>query len=178
VVLVVVVGAITWVVIAGNDDSSSDDTVVPAAVRDGGPKVGDQAPDFTVKTLDGKTVSLSDYRGTPVVLNFWASYCHPCREEFPLFRDQLAAHKGDFVVLGVDYKDITSDARKFAKQQRAQWPILTDPTGAVGQAYGIRAVPQTFFIRRDGTIAQRYYAPIRDADFPGELAKITKPSAG
>jgi peroxiredoxin len=174
--LVVVVGVITWVAVAANDDSS-DGTVVPAAVRDGGPKVGDEAPDFTLKTLDGKTVKLSDYRGTPVVLNFWASYCHPCREEFPLFRDQLAEHEGDFVVLGVDYKDITADARKFAKQQRAQWPILTDPTNAVGQAYGIRAVPQTFFIRRDGTIAQRYYSQIPDDDFPGELAKITKPSA-
>ena len=171
-----VVGAITWVAVASNDDSS-DGTVVPRAVRDGGPKVGDEAPDFSLKTLDGKTVKLSDYRGTPVVLNFWASYCHPCREEFPLFRGQLAAHPGDFVVLGVDYKDITSDARAFAKEKRATWPILTDPTSAVGEAYGIRAVPQTFFIRRDGTIAQRYYAQIPDSDFAAELAKIIKPSA-
>jgi peroxiredoxin len=178
VAIVLVVAAITWVSVASNDDTTARQTVVPAAVRDGGPKVGDDAPDFTLQTFDGKTVKLSDYRGTPVVLNFWASYCNPCREEFPLFRKQLAAHPGQFVVLGVDFRDITSDAQGFAKKQRAAWPILTDPTGAVGQAYGIRAVPQTFFIRRDGTIAQRYYAQIPDEDFPGELAKITKPANG
>ncbi len=120
---------------------------------------------------------MSDYRGTPVVLNFWASYCHPCRQEFPLFRSQLAEHRGEFVVLGVDTKDITSDARAFAKDQQATWPILEDSSNAVGQAYGIAAVPQTFFIRRDGTIAQRYYAEIPDDDFATELAKITKPSS-
>lgn len=171
-----VVGAITWVAVASNEDSS-DGTVVPQAVRDGGPKVGDEAPDFTLKTLDGKTVKLSDYRGTPVVLNFWASWCNPCRKEFPRFRDALAAHPGKFVVLGVDYKDIPSDARKFAKSQRASWPMLDDSANAVSGAYGIRAVPQTFFIWRDGTIAQRYYAQIPDSDFAAELAKITKPSS-
>ena len=172
----IVVGAITWVVVASNH-GSSDDAVVPAAVRNGGPKVGDQAPDFTLRTLGGKTVRLSDYRGTPVVLNFWASYCHPCRQEFPLFRSQLAEHRGKFVVLGVDTKDITSDARAFAKEQRATWPILDDSSNAAGKAYGIAAVPQTFFIRRNGTIAQRYYAQIPDDDFSTELAKITKSSS-
>ena len=170
-----VVGAITWVAVAGDGDTS-DGTVAPAAVRAGGPKVGDEAPDFTLETLDGKTVSLSDYRGTPVVLNFWASWCNPCRREFPLFREQLAEHKGDFVVLGVDYKDIDADARAFAKEQRATWPILPDRDSSVSTTYGIRAVPQTFFIRRDGTIAQRYYSQIPDADFAAELATITKPS--
>jgi len=170
-----VVGAITWVAVASNDDGS-DTAVVPAAVRNGGPRVGDAAPDFTLKTFDGKTVSLSDYRGKPVVLNFWASYCHPCREEFPLFREQLAAHRGEFVVLGVDYRDIDSDARKFAEQQHATWPILPDSSNVVAQAYGITAVPQTFFIKPDGTIAVRYYAQIPDDKFPGALAKITKPS--
>jgi len=174
---VVVVGAITWAVVASNHGSSDDAAVVPAAVRNGGPKVGDQAPDFTLRTLDGKTVRLSDYRGTPVVLNFWASYCHPCRQEFPLFRSQLAEHRGEFVVLGVDTKDITSDARAFAKEQRATWPILDDSSSAAGKAYGIAAVPQTFFIRRNGTIAQRYYAQIPDDDFSTELAKITKSSS-
>jgi cytochrome c biogenesis protein CcmG, thiol:disulfide interchange protein DsbE len=177
VALVLVVGAITWVAVAGNDDGSGT-TVVPAAVRDGGPKVGDDAPDFTLQTLDGKTVKLSDYRGTPVVLNFWASWCNPCREEFPRFRDELAAHPGRFAVLGVDYKDIASDARKFAKSQRATWPMLDDPASAVSAAYGIRAVPQTFFIRRDGTIAQRYYSEPTADEFTAALAKITKPSSG
>ena len=79
-------------------------------------------------------------------------------------------------MLGVDYKDIASDAKKFAAKQHATWPILADPDDAVAQAYGIRAVPQTFFIRRDGTVSQRYYLGIKDDDFATELAKIAKPS--
>ena len=119
---------------------------------------------------------LSDYRGKPVVLNFWASYCQPCRKEFPLFRSQLAEHPGDFVVLGVDPRTSRRSAA-FAKEQQATWPILDDSSNAVGKAYGVAAVPQTFFIRRNGTIAQRYYAQIPDDDFATELAKITKSSS-
>ena len=89
------VGAITWVAVAsGDDDGSAASTVEPSDVRAGGPRSGDVAPDFTAQTLDGKTVSLSDFRGKPVVLNFWASWCNPCRKEFPLFRQQLAARQG------------------------------------------------------------------------------------
>jgi peroxiredoxin len=177
VVLVVVVGAITWVAVASNDDDGSANPVVPAEVRNGGPQVGDAAPDFTLQTLDGKSVSLSDYRGKPVVLNFWASYCNPCRKEFPLFREQLADHRGDFVVFGVDTKDIESDAKAFAREQKATWPIVFDDGNAVAKAYGVGPVPQTFFIRPDGTIAVRYYAEIPESRFAGALAKITKPAS-
>ena len=102
----------------------------PTAVRDGGPKVGDVAPDFTLQTLDGARVSLSDYRGQPVVLNFWASWCNPCRDEFPLFRDELASHPGKFTVLGVDYKDIPSDAAEVREvaDAPAGRPSTTRPT--------------------------------------------------
>jgi cytochrome c biogenesis protein CcmG/thiol:disulfide interchange protein DsbE len=172
-VVVLLVGAITWVAVASSHDDASKATVVPVAVRDGGPRVGDVAPDFTLTTLDGKTVRLADYRGRPVVLNFWASYCHPCREEFPLFRRQLAQQPGDFVVLGVDTKDIESDAKNFAEEQKATWPIGFDETNAVAKAYGVAAVPQTFFIRPDGTVALRYYAQIPDAKFPAALATTT-----
>jgi peroxiredoxin len=89
----------------------------------------------------------------------------------------LVAHPGQFVVLGVDYKDIPSDARKFAKSQRATWPILDDSANAVSAAYGIRAVPQTFFITRQGAIAARYYVEPTDDEFAAALAKITKPGS-
>jgi peroxiredoxin len=122
-------------------------------------------------------VSLSDYAGKPVVLNFWASYCHPCREEFPLFREQLAEHPGDFVVLGVDAKDIESDAKRFAKDEKATWPIVFDGENEVAQAYGVGAVPQTFFIKPNGKVALRYYAQIPDDKWSDALAKITGPAA-
>jgi peroxiredoxin len=176
VVVVLAIGVVTVVVVSGSGDDKKASTVVPAGVVDGGPRVGDPAPDFTLKTLDGKTVSLSDYAGKPVVLNFWASYCHPCREEFPLFKQQLAKDPGAFVVLGVDAKDIESDAKAFAKHEKATWPIVVDADNQVAQAYGVGAVPQTFFIKPDGKVALRYYAQIPDDKWPDAIAKITPPA--
>ena len=175
--VVLVVGVVTWVVIADADDGSSP-VVVPNGVSTGGPRAGEPAPEFTLTTLDGTSVSLSDYRGKPVVLNFWRSDCHPCREEFPLFRRELAAHPGQFVVLGVDTKgDIESDAKAFVKQQKANWPIVVDSSNSgVAKAYGVGALPQTFFIKPDGTVAQRYFAQIPDDDWSDAIATITKPA--
>jgi len=133
---------------------------------------GEPAPDFSLPTLTGSSVRLSDLRGKPVVINFWASWCNPCRKEFAAFRRVLASHKGQFVVLGVDYKDIDSDAATFARQQKASWPMLVDGTNAVSQAYGVRAVPQTFFIAADGTIVSRIYSQLSSDDLERELAKI------
>jgi thiol-disulfide isomerase/thioredoxin len=113
-----------------------------------------------------------------VVLNFWASYCIPCRKEFPLFKEQLAKDAGRFVVLGVDAKDIESDAEHFAKEQKATWPIVVDSDNDVAQAYGIGAVPQTFFIKPNGKVALRYYAGIPDDDWADSIAKITRPPGG
>ncbi len=171
----VVVGAVTWVAVAGgDDDGSSASTVEQTDLHAGGPRAGDVAPDFTAQTLDGKTVKLSDYAGKPVVLNFWASWCNPCREEFPLFRQQLAEHAGDYVMLGVDNRDIASDARAFARTQRATWPIAVDSSGAIYKAYGAAGLPQTLFIKPDGTVAVRYYLAVPNAaEFQNALAKIT-----
>jgi cytochrome c biogenesis protein CcmG/thiol:disulfide interchange protein DsbE len=176
VVVVLAVGGITWAVVAGSDDGGSSSAVVPDGVVTGGPRVGDRAPDFTLKTFDGKTVSLSDYAGKPVVLNFWASFCIPCREEFPLFRKQLADHPGEFVVLGVDAKDIESDAKAFAKEKKATWPIVVDSSNDVAQAYGVGALPQTFFIKPNGKVALRYYSGIPDDRWSDAVGKITRPS--
>jgi cytochrome c biogenesis protein CcmG, thiol:disulfide interchange protein DsbE len=173
VVVVLAVGVVTWVVVAGSDDGNPSAAVVPDGVSTGGPRKGDPAPDFTLQTFDGEEVSLSDYAGTPVVLNFWASYCIPCREEFPLFREQLADDPGEFVVLGVDAKDIESDGRAFAKGQKATWPIAFDHDNDVAKAYGVGAVPQTFFIKPDGTVALRYYAGIPESKWPDAIATIT-----
>ena len=167
------VGVITWAVVAGSDDGNSANTVIPEGVDAGGPRVGDTAPDFTLQTYDGRSVSLSDYAGKPVVLNFWGSYCIPCRKEFPLFREQLAQHPGDFVVLGVNSKDIESDGEHFAKEKKATWPIVFDSSSDVAKAYGVGAVPQTFFIKPDGKVALRYYAGIPGNKWPRALAKIT-----
>jgi peroxiredoxin len=179
---VLAVGVVTWVIVAssgGDGGGAAQSRVQTADVRDGGPQVGDRAPDFTATTLDGKTVSLSDFAGRPVVLNFWASWCNPCREEFPVFRAALRRHGDDYVMLGVDNRDIESDASDFARKQHADWPIAFDASNAIYKAYGTTGLPQTLFIKPDGTVAARYYAAIpSQAKFDEALAKITAPTGG
>jgi cytochrome c biogenesis protein CcmG/thiol:disulfide interchange protein DsbE len=175
VALVLVVGVITWVSVASNDDQS-DGTVVPKVLS---AKVGQVAPDFTLPTLDGGTVKLSDYRGKPVVLNFWASWCTPCRQEFPLLRDTLAARHGEFALVGVNTQDfVESDGRKFAQKQRADWPNGFDASQGVRRGYGVTGLPETFFIDAKGVIRSHVILGLTKSVLDGELAKITKPSSG
>jgi len=115
---------------------------------------GNTAPAIAGTALDGSTVSLDAYKGHPVVVNFWASWCVPCREEFPVFKDKLAAlgPTDGLVVLGVLYKDQADLATTFVTDFGATWPTVTDPDGSIGTAYRIAAPPQTFFIDKTGVI--------------------------
>jgi cytochrome c biogenesis protein CcmG, thiol:disulfide interchange protein DsbE len=129
-------------------------------VIDPGPvDVGAPAPRFELPALDGRgTVSLAALRGQPVIVNFWASWCNPCRAEFPLLEKTLRAHRHEgLAVVGVTYQDIPSDSRAFVRKTHASWPQVVDRNGAVAQAYGVRALPQSFFIRPDGTLAAHVF---------------------
>lgn len=145
-----------------------------AVVAPGPAEVGAPAPDFVLPGIEpGRAVRLADLRGRPVVVNFWASWCHPCREEFPLLRGALAEHRNaDLVVVGISYRDIAADARRFAAAQRATWPLVRDPGGAAARAYGVRAVPQTFFVAADGTLADRRFGIATRDDLEAGLATI------
>lgn len=134
---------------------------------------GDPAPDFELTTLDGETLRLSDLRGTPVVLNFWASWCTPCRAEFPLLREFHREADGEYAVVGVDTGDIRGDGEEFARDQRADWPNGFDVDGAVARSYGVNGLPQTFFIDRDGTITARVPAELTESTIRARLAEIT-----
>jgi len=139
---------------------------------------GTAAPDFDLPRLRGPgRVRLADLKGRPVIVNFWASYCFPCRKEFPLFREAQAKYRADGLqIVGITFRDLTDDARRFAKDQRATWDLVeggeNDP---VGRAYGVRALPQTFFIDRDGVIVARYFGAPSGATFDEEVRKIIAP---
>jgi cytochrome c biogenesis protein CcmG/thiol:disulfide interchange protein DsbE len=117
------------------------------------PAVGSRAPELALTDLDGTPVRLSDFAGRPVVLNYWASWCGPCRDEFPALKDALAAHAADgLVVLGVLFKDDAAPAKDFMTKQDATWSSLADPDGAGAAAFRVVAPPTTFFIGRDGIV--------------------------
>ena len=113
------------------------------------------APAFTLETLDGKRVSLSDFRGRPVLINFWATYCAPCRREMPLI-EHVAAEHPRLVVLLIDERDDRHAAASFVTQLHIASTVLYDGDGKVGDAYGISGLPTTVFVRADGSVEGRY----------------------
>lgn len=112
------------------------------------------APGFRLERLDrpGK-VSLRDYRGRPVVINFWASWCKPCEEESPLLESTWKRYRfRGLVVLGIDANDLKGAARKFARKYRLSYPLVYDGEGKTLSDYGVSAFPETFFVARDGRL--------------------------
>lgn len=131
-------------------------------------------PAVTGTTIDGQTLDLSAYRGKPLVLNFWASWCVPCREEFPLFKERLATlgPTDGLQVVGVLYKDQPELAQAFLTDFGASWPSLTDPDGSIAAAYRVVAPPQTYFIDKDGVLRGIQIGEVLPEDFDTQYAKI------
>jgi peroxiredoxin len=119
---------------------------------------GAPAPDFTLKTLDGKTLKLSDLRGKAVLLNFWATWCAPCKIETPWIVDmqnQYASQGLQVVGVSMDDASDTEDIKKFAQELHMNYPILQG-TEDVGNSYGgLEFLPTTYFIGRDGNVTGR-----------------------
>ena len=138
-------------------------------------RVGDAAPAFVLADLDGNPLLLSDLRGRPVIVNFWASWCGPCVEEFPLLRSAAKAHAGDgLAVVGIVFRDRSEAAREFLARMGATWPAAMDPGDAVATRFGILAPPDTFFIDRNGVVVGRQIGQLSAADLEQGLAAILR----
>ena len=111
------------------------------------------APDFTLKAMDGKNVKLSELAGNVVLINFWASWCGPCREEMPLLNDLHNKYEAlGFTVLGVNVEEQAAPAIGFINKSPVDFPILFDSKNSVSQAYKVVAMPTTIVVDRDGNI--------------------------
>ncbi|GIV69182.1 TlpA family protein disulfide reductase [Caldilinea sp.] len=120
-----------------------------------------QAPPFTFTTFDGETISLEDLRGRGVVLNFWASWCAPCRDEAPLLEAMWRREKDNGIVfIGLDYLDQEPAARAYLAEFNITYPNGPDLQSAAARRYGIKGVPETFFIDPDGVIQEVVVGPI------------------
>jgi cytochrome c biogenesis protein CcmG, thiol:disulfide interchange protein DsbE len=131
------------------------------------PGVGSVAPAFTLRRLEGPgKVSLAAYRGKPVVLNFWASWCDPCKSEAAVLeRDWTSYRNRGVVFLGVDYHDLAGDARRFVRAHALTFPMLEDGSGNVTGSYGISQVPETYVLDREGRVVAHLAGPITDPGF-------------
>jgi cytochrome c biogenesis protein CcmG/thiol:disulfide interchange protein DsbE len=147
--------------------------VVPVAGTRSYPP-GTPAPALRLEGLDGGTVDLAAFRGRPVVVNFWATWCPPCVREFPLLAKAAATHRADHLaVVGVLSRDNPEAARDFVRAHHATWPIALDPTGQTGATWGVAVgLPHTFFLRPDGTLAAHHLGELTQATLDRQLAQI------
>lgn len=121
--------------------------------RPAAPQAGFVAPDFTLDTLDGGAITLSDLRGQAVLVNFWASWCPPCRAEMPAIQRVYERYRDQgFTILAVDLQESDRQVTAFSSSLGLTFPILMDRDGSVFNRYQVKALPSTFFVDRQGVI--------------------------
>ena len=149
-IFILTVGAF-WIWLSAVESGSTTQGHIPS------PRQGFLAPDFSLSTLGGDPITLSQLRGKPVLINFWASWCPPCRTEMPAIQNVYDEFKDQgFVVLAVNttYQDNLGDATTFAQNRKLTFPILLDQAGDAANLYEVRALPSTYFIDADGIIQE------------------------
>lgn len=138
-----------------------------APTRDGGPVVGREAPAYAAVALEGDSVSLASLRGSVVLLNFWATWCAPCRHETPFLQALYEARRGEgLVVVGasLDTGDAEGQVRTFVEEFGVTYPILLDPQMRGMDAYRVLGLPATFLVDREGILRWMRFGPVSETD--------------
>ncbi|MBI2850557.1 MAG: TlpA family protein disulfide reductase [Chloroflexi bacterium] len=135
----------------------------PLTGASGAARVNRPAEDFTLPLFSGGDITLSDLKGKPVVINFWASWCIPCREEAPILEEVWRRYKDKGVTfIGVDIQDTEADARAYIKEFGITYPNGPDIRGRITIDYGVGGIPVTFFVNREGLIVSRWVGAINE----------------
>jgi cytochrome c biogenesis protein CcmG/thiol:disulfide interchange protein DsbE len=131
---------------------------------------------FTVRDMNGRDVRMSDYKGKVILVNFWATWCGPCKHEIPAFVDLFNAYKDKgFVVLGISTDDTPEQLKKFAQQMKMSYPVLvgSDREDIIDDAYGpMWGIPVSFLIAKDGTICHKYMGLVTKEQLERELKAL------
>lgn len=161
--IILLVGG-AWIVDSREETSEPKNFLLTEA-----PLVGHLAPDFTAQTPDNVSYALSDYvdregdNGRPVVLNFWASWCGPCRMEMPAFERVSLKYADRAAILGVNQAESTETIERFAQTAGVSYPLLVDENWTVNNKYGISNLPTTVFIDADGVIREVFVGTMNQA---------------
>ena len=142
------------------------------------PRVGREAPDFTVRTLDGTDVKLSDYRGRPVWINFWATWCPPCRAETPDIQEVYEGHESDgLVVLAISIGESPSTVEGYVKRTGTTFTVAVDQATSVAAQYRIVGIPTHFFVDRDGVLREWRIGSMSKKTMEKKVGEILAPAA-
>lgn len=136
------------------------------------PLVGQSAPDFELKNLAGETTRLSDFKGKPLLLNFWATWCGPCRAEFPDLQSVTVEHKVVIIGINMTTNDTPSQVPAFVAEFGVTFPIVLDEIGEVSRAYQVTGLPTSIFIDRDGIVREVRLGAINKAYIEAMLSKL------
>jgi thiol-disulfide isomerase/thioredoxin len=146
-------------------------------VDDGRPRIGEPAPDFRLLTPDGQVVQLSALKGHVVVVNFWATWCGPCRQEFPEFeRANREQASQEIIILAVNVGESGEKAAAYQQQMHGTFPIVLDSESAVLRQYGFRGIPDSVFIDRNGIVRDIVQGPISRGTLVYKLNQTLKAS--
>ncbi len=171
-VIAAIIGVIWW--LEARDDAPTSPTgerygpvQMPATLATEGLDIaareGALAPDFLLETMDDSELRLSDLRGQPVVLNFWATWCKPCRQEMPRFVEAYDEYANEgLVIVAVNLQEGKGIVRPFAQDYGMDFPIVVDRDGEVGDRYRLLGLPTTYFIDRQGVIRSVFTGPFEE----------------
>ncbi|GAP10903.1 peroxiredoxin [Bellilinea caldifistulae] len=135
------------------------------------PQSGQRFPDFTLESLDGNKLTFSEFVGKPVVLNFWATWCDPCKAEMPLFEEVYRQNSG-IVVLGVNYNESVNVIRRFIEEREITFPILLDADGKIAEKFQVFGFPTTYFVDEDGILRGVHVGQLDEVLLSSYLEKI------
>lgn len=172
--ILAIVGAV-WLLensLADDEDAALTSQV---SVEGGGvtPRIGEPSPDFTLDGLDGRAISLSDYRGRPVLVNFWASWCPPCRGEMPDLEEIQREYGADgLVVLAVNLREEPTAAQRYAETLGLTFPIVLDRSARAAARYNVTGLPMSYFVGRDGVIRDLNVGALTGRALRGKIARI------
>jgi cytochrome c biogenesis protein CcmG/thiol:disulfide interchange protein DsbE len=163
-----IAGSLTAIGLIGSD---SGGTARP-------PVVAAQAFSLPALGHSGQQVALSGYRGQPLIVNFFASWCEPCQKETPLLARFYRSEKGKVALVGLDENDVVGHATTFTRAQGVSYPVGWDPAGTVATAYGVNALPQTFFLNAKHQVVDRVFGAVTLADLHQGIALATASGSG